>query len=107
MTWNEFRTQAKSVAGRAEEKIKQSASIATLQIKLTAAERKLSAAYEALGKVAYKHFTEESENDIQKVATAVGGVQAIQADIKSLKAQIEQLKKQEEKEAASEEEGNN
>lgn len=103
MTWNEFRAQAKNVAGRAESKIKQSANIATLQIKLTSTERRLSAAYEALGKIAYKHFTEESENDVGKVTTAVENVQAIQLDIKSLKAQIEQLKKQDEaKEKAAE-----
>lgn len=99
MTWNEFRNQAKNVAGRAADKINQSASIAGLQIKLSSAERRLSAAYEALGKIAYKHFTEEDNNDVQKVTTAVEAVQAIQKDILALKAQIEQLKKQNEEKA--------
>ena len=102
MTWNEFRNQVKNVAGRAADKINQSADLATLQIKLSSAERKLSAAYEALGKIAYKHFTEENETDVQKVTAAVGAVQAIQDDIKNLKTQIEDLKKQsEEKKAAA------
>ena len=96
MTWNEFRAQAKNVAGRAESKIKQSASIASLQIKLTSTERRLSAAYEALGKISYKHFTEENDTDVAKVTAAVENVQAIQLEIKSLKAQIEQLKNQDE-----------
>ena len=114
MTWNEFRNQAKSVAGRAadktksvagraSDKINQSASLVSLQIKLSAAERKLSAAYEALGKIAYKHFTEEQDTDVQKVATAVEALNVIQADIKGLKAQIELLKKNEAKEEKKEE----
>lgn len=94
MTWNEFRNQAKNVAGRASDKINQSVNIASLQLKLASTERKLSAAYEALGKIAYKHFTEEQETDVNKVTAAVEAVQAIQADIKNLKAQIEILKKQ-------------
>ena len=102
MTWNEFRNQVKNVAGRAADKINQSADLATLQIKLSSMERKLSGAYESLGKIAYKHFTEETENDVQKVTNAVGAVQAIQDDIKNLKTQIEELKKQnEEKKAAA------
>ncbi len=108
MTWNEFRNQAKNVAGRASDKINQSVNIASLQIKLTSTERKLSAAYEALGKIAYKHFTEEQETDVSKVTAAVEKLQAIQAEIKNLKAQIEVLKKQndnkEEKEAEEKQE---
>ena len=94
MTWNEFRKQVKSTAGKAADKINQAADIASLQIKLSSTERRLSAAYESLGKIAYKHFTEENENDVEKVTSAVGAVQAIQTDIKLLKAQIEQLKRQ-------------
>ena len=106
MTWNEFRNQAKNVAGRAADRINQSASIASLQLKLSSNERKLSAAYEALGKIAYKHFTEEQDTDVQKVTNAVEAVNAIQAEIKSLKAQIEQLKKQgEEKKEEKKEDG--
>lgn len=100
MTWNDFRKQVKNVSGRAADKINQAADIATLQIKLSSAERKLSAAYESLGKIAYKHFTEEGETDVEKVTHAVGGVQAIQTDIKNLKAQIELLKKQKEEKDA-------
>lgn len=99
MTWDEFRKQAKSVAGRTADKINHSASIAALQLKRSSAERKLSAAYEALGKASYKHFTEDSENDVQKVMSAVEAVQNIQKDIQLLKAQIEQLKKQGEEKA--------
>ncbi|MBQ9760430.1 MAG: hypothetical protein IJW16_03670 [Clostridia bacterium] len=101
MTWNDFRKQVKSVSGKAADKINQAADIATLQIKLSSTERKLSAAYESLGKIAYKHFTEENDNDVEKVTHAVGAVQAIQLDIKTLKAQIEQLKKQNEEKKAS------
>ena len=126
MTWNEFRNQAKSVAGRAadktktvaglaadktksvagraSDKINQSASLVSLQIKLSAAERKLSAAYEALGKIAYKHFTEEQDTDVQKVTTAVEALNVIQADIKGLKAQIELLKKTDDKKEEPKEE---
>lgn len=102
MTWDEFRKQVKNVAGRTADKINQSADIAALQLKRSSAERKLSAAYEALGKVAYKHFTEESENDVQKVTAAVEAVQNIQKEIQLLKAQIEQLKKQGEEKAKEE-----
>lgn len=99
MTWDEFRKQAKSVAGKTADKINQSANIAALQLKKSSAERKLSAAYEALGKVAYKHFTEDEENDVQKVTVAIETIQTIQKDIQLLKDQIEQLKKQGEEKA--------
>lgn len=102
MTWDEFRKQVKSVAGRTADKINQSADIAALQLKRSSAERKLSAAYEALGKVAYKHFTEENDNDVQKVTGAVEAVDNIQKEIKTLKAQIEALKKQSEEKAKEE-----
>lgn len=107
MTWNEFRNQAKSVAGRASDKINQSVNIASLQLKLSSTERKLSAAYESLGKISYKHFTEEQETDVNKVTNAVEAVQAIQAEIKNLKAQIEILKKQTEKEEKEADEKSN
>ena len=99
MTWDEFRKQAKSVADKTADKINQSASIAALQLKKSSAERKLSAAYEALGKVAFKHFTEDAENDVQKVTAAVESIQNIQKEIQILKVQIEQLKKQAEEKA--------
>ena len=102
MTWDEFRKQVKSVAGRTADKINQSADIAALQLKRSSAERKLSAAYEALGKVAYKHFTEENDNDVQKVTGAVEAIDNIQKEIKTLKAQIEALKKQSEEKAKEE-----
>ena len=102
MTWDEFRKQVKSVAGRTADKINQSADNAALQLKRSSAERKLSAAYEALGKVAYKHFTEENDNDIQKVTGAVEAIDNIQKEIKTLKAQIEALKKQSEEKAKEE-----
>ena len=102
MTWDEFRKQVKNVAGRTADKINQSADIAALQLKRSSAERKLSAAYEALGKVAYKHFTEESDNDVQKVTAAVEAIDNIQKEIKALKAQIEVLKKQGEENAKEE-----
>ena len=99
MTWDEFRKQVKNVAGRTADKINQSADIAALQLKRSSAERKLSAAYEALGKVAYKHFTEETENDVQKVTSAVEAVDSIQKEIKALKVQIDLLKKQNDEKA--------
>lgn len=102
MTWDEFRKQAKSVAGKTADKINQTANIASLQLKRSSAERKLSAAYESLGKVAFKHFTEDTENDVQKVTAAVDTIKSIQKEIQTLKEQIDQLKKQNEEKAKEE-----
>lgn len=91
MEWNQFCNKVKEVAGKTADKINQTADLASLQVKLSVAEHKLADAYEALGRVAYRHFCED-ENTADAVAEAMTAVAAAQKDVDDLKDQIEKKK---------------
>lgn len=92
MTWDEFCNKAKKTVSKAADKINQTADLATLQVKLSMSERKLEEEYAALGKVAYKHFTEENSS-ADEVAKAMEAVRAAQIVIDDYKKQIADLQK--------------
>lgn len=91
MDWNEVYTGIRALAGRAANKINQTADMATLQVKLSMAEHKLEEAYAVLGKVSFAHFVEDKEN-INQISSAITGVKNAMLEIRSIKAQIEELK---------------
>ena len=90
MTWDEFVHGVKTVAGKAANKIEQTADLATLQVKLTMAEHKLDEAYTELGKVAYRHFTSE-DTAAEMVSAMMESVAAAQKNVDALKEQIKGL----------------
>ena len=96
MTWDEFCNGVKKAAGKAADKINQTADLATLQVKLTMAEHKLDDAYAELGRAAYRHFTDENSS-AELVSVMMKGVTEAQKAVDDLKAQIEALKADEEK----------
>ena len=101
MTWDEFCKGVKKAAGRAADKINQTADLATLQVKLTMAEHKLDDAYAELGRAAYRHFTDENSS-AELVSVMMKGVTEAQKAVDDLKAQIEALKADEEKDKTEE-----
>jgi 5'-deoxynucleotidase YfbR-like HD superfamily hydrolase len=83
MSWEQFREDAKRFVNRAASKINQTADIAGLQLKLSAAEHRLSTAYEALGEAAYLHFSTENADTTPIVKAA----DKLSAHIKCLEEQ--------------------
>ena len=92
MNWDEIYSGIKVFANRAATKINQSADIATLQVKLSMAERKLEETFAILGKAAYTHFTEDQDNS-EKVAACIGAVQNVKMEIRALQEQIADAKR--------------
>ena len=90
MNWDNVYEDLKSVAGRAADKLGQTASIATLQVKLSMAENKLVDAYAALGKVAYEHFTDDKDLSAL-IAKEVSNVNDAHAVVLGYRAQIADL----------------
>ena len=90
MTWDEFVHGVKKVAGKAADKIEQTADLATLQVKLTMAEHKLDDAYTELGRVAYRHFTSE-DTSAEMVSLMMENVAAAQKNVDTIKEQIKGL----------------
>ncbi len=91
MNWEEIYSGIRSFAGRAATKINQTADMATLQVKLSMAERKLEETYAALGKVSFGHFVEDKENFAQ-ISACITDVKNAMLEIRSIKAQIEELR---------------
>ena len=94
MTWDEFCSGVKKVAGQAADKINQTADLATLQVKMTMAEHKLNDAYAELGRAAYRHFTNENSS-AELVSVMMADVTEAQKAVDELKSQIDALNKAE------------
>lgn len=91
MNWEEIYGGIRAFAGRAATKINQTADMATLQVKLSMAERKLEEAYTALGRASFGHFVEDKEN-FDQISACITNVKNAMLEIRSVKAQIEELR---------------
>ena len=91
MNFDEICTSVKHTARRAAKKLGETADLASLQIKLSAAQGKLEEAYTLLGRASYLHFTSE-EDYSERVALAVGNVETAKAKVEQIKAQIAEAK---------------
>lgn len=90
MDWDTVYGDLKGLANRAADKLGQTATLATLQVKLSMAENKLEEAYAALGKIAYEHFTDERDLS-PRVSLAVSRVNDALAVVVTYKAEIAKL----------------
>lgn len=93
MSWDSFCKSVKKTAEKAADEINYSAELATMQVKLSMAEKKLEEAYAELGKAAYRHFCNE-ESTADAVAHAMEPVEAAMKEVRSWKLRIEKLKKE-------------
>ena len=87
MNFDELYGSAKRLARKAAKRVSETADVASLQIKLSAAEGKLEEAYTLLGRAAYLHFSGEADES-ERVALAVKNVDAAREKVKVLKSQI-------------------
>ena len=87
MDWNELYGGMKRLAKSTAKKINETADMASLQVKLNAAQNKLEEAYTLLGRTSYLHFTGE-EDLSKKVALAIEGVEKAKTDVRDIKLQI-------------------
>ncbi|MBQ9784423.1 MAG: hypothetical protein IJW29_02875 [Clostridia bacterium] len=90
MSWDTVYGDLKNLAGRAADKLGQTATLATLQVKLSMAEKTLEDAYAALGKVAYEHFTDERDLS-PRVSLAVSRVNDAMASVVAYKNEIARM----------------
>lgn len=93
MNFDSIYSSMKDFAVRAADKLTHSADVATLQVKLAMAEKRLDEAYRVLGKLAYRNFAGK-EDSADKIQSAMSAIDAIKSEMKALKAQIEQKKKE-------------
>lgn len=98
MDWDTVYGDFKKMANRAADKIEQTATLASLQVKLSLAEKKLEEAYALLGKIAYEHFTDERDLS-PRVSAAVSRVNDAKAVVLAYQAEI--AKRQEKEKGAS------
>lgn len=91
MNFDSIYSSVKDFAVRAADKLTHSADVATLQVKLAMAEKRLDEAYRVLGKLAYRNFAGK-EDSADKIQSAMSAIDAIKSEMKALKVQIEQKK---------------
>ena len=108
MSWDQFYSNVKSFAKKTVDQIDYSADLASLNVKLAVAEKKVNEAFCELGKVAYAHFAGE-ENSADQVAEAMVRVNDAKRTVAELKLRIQKMKqaraetqKEKEKEQPSE-----
>ncbi|MBQ8432929.1 MAG: hypothetical protein IJX28_08615 [Clostridia bacterium] len=80
MSWDQFCKSVKRATGKAADAINHTADVASMQIKLAGAERKLEDAYTALGKVAYLHFFSK-DSSVEEVAKSMKVVEAAKKEV--------------------------
>lgn len=92
MKWDDVYGNFKKFADRAAKKINQTADMATLQVKLSMAEKKLNEAFALLGRAAYEHFSGDSDLS-ERVMLAVEHVNSVKSEIRSLEEQIKEAER--------------
>lgn len=101
MNWDEVMESVKKVADATAKKVSQTADIASLQVKRTLCERKLEAAHAKLGRIAFRHFTEETDLS-EEIAGAVKEVDLLMREVKDWDAQIADAKRRAQEASAKE-----
>ncbi len=91
MSWDSFCRNVKQFANQAADEINQSADLASLQIKLTAAQKRAERAYATLGKLAYRRFSDKELAD-GEWNDAMADVASCEREISKRRAQIEKIK---------------
>ncbi len=92
MDWDNLYSNLKKFANRTADKINRTADIATLQVKLSMADKKLEEAYAALGHVSYDHFTGDDDLS-EKISRAVSGVNNAIIERKKIEAELNEARR--------------
>ena len=102
-TWKKIRKQAGKVANKAIKVTGEMADGASKYVKLKMLDSKLSSKYEELGRLTYKQI--KTENSLaERISVVIEGIDALRAQRKALKEEIEadKIRKAEEKALAKE-----
>ena len=93
MDWDNVYSEIKTFAANTAARVGHTAAIASLQVKLSKAEKQLEEAYTLLGKIAYDHFTSDDDRSA-RVAAAVSRVNRAKIAVLAWKQEIAKLKEQ-------------
>ena len=100
MKWDDIYGSVKRFAAHTAVRLNQTADLASLQVKLSIAEKNLDEAYGLLGRISYQHFS--SDDDLsEKVLAAVNAVDQAKAEVKNAQEQINDAKRRAEAQNAA------
>lgn len=92
MTWDEIYTRVAQTADKVAVKIHQTTDRAALEIKRTAQEKRLSDAYESLGKLFYQSLSDEEKKHDAEIADAVEQIAHAEAELEAIRIEIQKSK---------------
>lgn len=92
-SWNEIRDDVSRVANKAIKKTEELADSASVHIKLKLTEKKLSSAYERLGRLTYKQL-KSGESQAEKISEAIATVDSLRDELASYRKKLEEMKKE-------------
>ena len=93
MDWDNVYDEVKTFAANTAARLEHTAAVASLQVKLSKAEKQLEEAYTLLGKIAYDHFTGDDDRSA-RVAAAISRVNRAKIAVFAWKQEIAKLKEQ-------------
>lgn len=100
MDWDNLYSNFKKFANRTADKLNRTADIATLQVKLSMADKKLEEAYAALGHVSYEHFTGDDDRS-EQIAKAVSAVNDALIEKKAVEHELNEARRRDEEARAA------
>jgi len=92
-SWNEIRDDVSRVANKAIKKSEELADSASAHIKLKLTEKKLSSAYERLGRLTYKQL-KSGESQAEKISEAIATIDSLRDELSSYRKKLEEMKKE-------------
>ncbi|MBQ8310136.1 MAG: hypothetical protein IJX80_03880 [Clostridia bacterium] len=100
MNWNDVYGSFKRFAAHTAVRLNQTADMATLQVALASAEKKLDEAYGLLGRVSYDHFSGDDDLS-EKVLAAVKAVDQAREEVKDAQEKINEARRRAEAQNAA------
>ena len=92
MKWDDVYGSFKRFAAHTAVRLNQTADIASLQVKLSAAEKNLDDAYGLLGRISYQHFTSDDDHS-ERVLAAVKAVEQAKEEVKAATENVNEAKR--------------
>ena len=92
MKWDDVYGSFKRFAAHTAVRLNQTADIASLQVKLSAAEKNLDDAYGLLGRISYQHFTSDDDHS-ERVLAAVKAVEQAKEEVRAAMENVNEAKR--------------
>ena len=100
MKWDDVYGSFKRFAAHTAVRLNQTADIASLQVKLSAAEKNLSDAYGLLGRISYQHFSGDDDFS-ERVLAAVKAVDQAKEEVRIAEENLNEAKRRAEAQKAA------